>query len=247
LALYNLSYNVATTPTAYVAEQAGEALLPGLSALTDPSRRRQAFLRALGLAILIVTPLVFGLAAVSSTMVAALLDKRWAGAAPMITILSGVGGGYMISCVTSPFLLSYRRAGTVLALAWVRTISMVVLMTTVGRAGPLWAATSASAAVALAMLVSLIVISRSEEVRLGAMIQEAAPALGAALVMGVGVAAARALWSKWGASVALGLVLEVGFGALCYLVAAAVLARRQVRDLAGIARELRGRSFPGTR
>lgn len=241
MALYNLSYNVATTPTAYIADQAADVLLPGLSALKDPDRRRLAFLRALGLVFLMVAPLIFGLAAVSPTMVAALLDSRWSASGPIISVLSVVGAGYMLSSVTTPYLLSHRRAKTQLILAWMRAISLVILMTSVGRLGVMWAAASASAAVALSSLAVLVAVSRGERIPLAAMARQAGPALGATVVMVTGVLAMRSAGSLFGLSAGFGLVLEIVAGTLCYTGAAVVLGRDQVRDLAGIVGDLHRR------
>ena len=147
---YNLAFNVATTPTSYIAEQAGDVMLPGLAALVDPHRRRQAFLRALAVLPLLIFPLAFGLAVTAPTIVATLLDPRWASVAPMITILSGIAAARTIGTATFPYLLANRRSRTVLALALVRAVALVVLILTLGRLGPMWVCAAATLAAVLA-------------------------------------------------------------------------------------------------
>lgn len=243
MAQYSLSYNIATTPTAYVVEHAAGVLLPALSAMPDPSRRRQAFLRAFGVVIVVIAPLVFGLATVSRTLVAVLLDARWSAVSPMLTVLSAVGAGYMISCVTTPYILSRRRAATQLQLAVIRAGLLVGLMSTLGRLGPVWAAVAASLAVVTSTAAVLVVICRNEGVSVRDLRAEAAPALGATLALAAGVLCARHVWSAQHAAPVVGLTLEVAAGAVCYSGTAAVLARRQLTEIARVGRELAGRRF----
>ena len=175
---YNLSFNVATTPNAYIAEYASEVMLPGLSAVREPERRRRAFLRAFALLPLLVFPLAFGLAVTAPTIVATLLDPRWASTGPMITILSGIAVARTIGTVTFPYLLSNGRSSTLLTLAVLRASALVALILTLGRLGPLWACAAATLAAVTAHFASLVAVSRSE--RIGVALVAGLPDAGAA-------------------------------------------------------------------
>ena len=241
---YNLAFNVATTPTSYIAEQAGDVMLPGLAALVDPHRRRQAFLRALAVLPLLIFPLAFGLAVTAPTIVATLLDPRWASVAPMITILSGIAAARTIGTATFPYLLANRRSRTVLALALVRAVTLVVVILTLGRLGPMWVCAAATLAAILAHFAGLVAVARCEGIALTSLLRLIAPALLATMVMVLGVLAVRSALRAGSPPSWVALAAEVGVGGLCYVIAARVVAPKPMADVAGILQGLLARSRP---
>src|SRR6185436_20902787 len=108
MAEYNLAYNLADTPTAHVAEHIFDVLLPSFAKL-DLEQRRRALARVAGLMALVIYPLALGLAAVASTVVAAVLDPRWAGVGPMLAILAALSLSRPVVWVVSTYLTAASR------------------------------------------------------------------------------------------------------------------------------------------
>lgn len=235
---YSLAFNVATTPTSYLAEQAGDVMLPGLAAVADPERRRLAFQRSLAVLTLLVFPLAFGLAVTAPTVVAVFLDRRWAPVAPMITILAGIAAARTIGTATFPLLLANGRSRTVLALALLRATLLLVLILTVGRLGPLWACASAALAAIAAHMASVFTVARSEGVDLTLMLRLIRPAFVASLVMIFGVLAARATLLAGAPLSWVALAVETAVGAFCYIATARLMAPKPIADVAGLLRAL---------
>ena len=244
---YNLSFNVASTPSEYVGQNAADVLLPSFSAMGDADGRRRAFLRALSVLPLLVFPVVFGIAATAPTMVATLLDPRWAPTAPMIAILSGIGMARTIGAVAIPYLLSSRRSSTVLVLGALRATALVALILTLGRLGPLWVCAAATMAALATHAGGLVAVSRMEKIGLVAMLGCFAPALVASLVMVAAVLATRSACSTMLFTPWMALVAEICLGALVYGVAARLLAPRQIDDVVGIVRMIVARARPAFR
>ncbi len=235
--LYTLGVSLATTPTDYVSDSAGDVLLSGLSAVTDAERRRGAFLRALAVIPMIVFPIAFGLAAVAPTLVGAFLDHRWAALGVMVPVLSGIAVGRTITSVAGPYLLSNRRPRALLALGWLRACALVFLVVTVGWRGPLWVCAAAALAALLEAVGSLVAVSHGEGISLRLLGRALSPSLFASALMVVTVLGLRVvsggirpLW--------LWLAIEVSAGAIAYIAAATVFARPHVDDLLGVLRAL---------
>ena len=241
MAHYNLGYNVATTPTAYVAEYAGDVLLPGMSAVPEGQRRQEALLRALGVVCLLVLPMVFGLAVVAPTLVAAVLDARWAPVGPMITILCGIALARTAGSALNPYLLTSGRSRTLFLLGWLRAGSLVILLLTLGRLGPLWACVASSLAATLSGFGAMLAVSRGGGPDMRRVFSAIRPALFAALGMVAVVVVVRLALSSVAPSALVELVAEMLAGVAAYLALARLLAERHVGDLVGILRQVLAR------
>jgi lipopolysaccharide exporter len=238
---YHLGFNMATTPNEYVAEYAGEVMLPGLAAVNDPERRRRAFLRILGILPLLVFPLAFGLAVTAPTAVAAFLDPRWAPVGPMITVLSGIAVARTIGSVTFPYLLSNRLSRPMLALALLRSVTLVLLMLTLGRLGPLWACAAATLAAVGTHITGLVWVSRSAGIQLLSLFGALSPPLWASALMVLSVLGVRTALSSSVSAPWLQLVAEIGTGAVTYVVGVRLLAPDRVADVVAVVRTVANR------
>ena len=153
----------------------------------------------------------------------------------MITILSGIAVARTIGTVTFPYLLSNGRSSTLLTLAVLRAVALVALILTLGRLGPLWACAAATLAAVTAHLASIVAVSRSERIGVGSLLGALTPALLASTLMVLAVVGTRSVLRE-GSTSWVQLGAEIGVGAITYLVAARMLAPRQVDDVAGIIR-----------
>src|SRR5262249_11730561 len=86
---YNLAYNLAGMAPGVVTEQVIDILVPSFKQ-ADAEAQPRALRRGISLVSLATTPLCFGLAAVSSTVVSTFFAARWSGVAPMLSMLSVV-------------------------------------------------------------------------------------------------------------------------------------------------------------
>lgn len=223
MGVYKLAYNLADVPTAGVAENIGDVLLPSFSRMSA-AHRPEALGRALGLMALLCFPLAVGLAATSTTLVDALFTDEWAGIAPMLAILSSMSIVRPLSWAAVTFLQAERRLRALMTLAVLKVVVLLAAIATIGRLGPLWTCGAVSLVIAAHTAALLAVARRVRGVPL-ALAREIAPPLLACLPMVASVLAVRRLID--GAAPMLLLVVEIAAGAATYAVAAWLIAPRQ--------------------
>ena len=67
----------------------------------------------------------------------------------MITILSGIAIARTLTSVSGPYLMAGGQSRVIFMLGWLRAGSLIVLLLTLGRLGPLWACAASSLAAGL--------------------------------------------------------------------------------------------------
>jgi PST family polysaccharide transporter len=233
--LYNQAYNLADIPAIQVGEQIGEVLLPSFSNM-EPEQRKDALVRSTGLLALIIFPLAIGLGAIADSLVAPpLFGKGWAGAAPMLAILSALS-------VVRPFgftIASYLQASNLpRAQMWLNLSKLVLLaacIVALGQLGPLWACGGVGVAFGFQSFASMVVVGRLDGIPVGAFMRRCLPPLLACAPLVGGVLGARWLLARVGVEAQWIKVLsEICAGGLGYLVAAPILARSEVKEIVGM-------------
>ena len=192
---YNLAYNVADVPAVQVGEQIGDVLFPSFASM-DGARQRAALVRSTGLLALVTFPLAVGLGAVAPTAVQTLLPPEWSDVAPMLAVLSVLSVVRPVGWTIASYLLAQDRPRIDAALEVLKLASLVGLLLTLGRAGPLWACSAVGIAFALHALASMVVVQVMDGIRVTAFLRRTAPPLLACVPMVVAVLAARHAMSR---------------------------------------------------
>jgi lipopolysaccharide exporter len=230
LGLYNQGYNLADIPTSHVGEHIGDVLLPSFTRMEDPAQQRRALIRAAGLLGLIVFPLAIGLGAVSRTLVDALLSDEWQGVAPYLTILSALSVARPIGWIVFSYLQALHRTRAVAVLEVGKLGAILGFIAMLSFLGPLWSAVGVGAGYALHALVSMWLISRTDQVPMARMLGAMLGPLLACVPMVGAVLAVRHGFGFGHRLAALGLGVEVVVGAVVYAVSALFIARGVTRD-----------------
>jgi lipopolysaccharide exporter len=245
---YNLAYNVADVPAVQVGEQIGDVLFPSFASM-DGARQRAALVRSTGLLALVTFPLAVGLGAVAPTTVQTLLPPEWSDVAPMLAVLSVLSVVRPVGWTIASYLLAQDRPRIDAALEVLKLASLVGLLLTLGRAGPLWACAAVGVAFALHALASMLVVQVIGGIRVTALLRRTAPPLLACVPMVVAVLAARHAMSHfsrlphwlhlpWSAGARGGgrLLVEIAAGAAAYVAVAPFVAREAAQDGVGLVR-----------
>lgn len=136
---YNLAYNLADLPAAFVGEQVSNVLLPMLLRV-EAQRRKNVLVRAIGLLIIVTLPMAAGLAVVASTLVRVLLPENWHGVAPFLSILAAASVFRPINGLVSQYLISIERNQRLMGLEFMRVGILFGGIVLLGQIGPLAAA-----------------------------------------------------------------------------------------------------------
>jgi PST family polysaccharide transporter len=242
--MYNLAYNLADVPAIQIGEQIGDVLVPSFARL-EPARRPDALIRSIGLLSLVVFPLAIGLGAVAPTLVAAIFDARWRPLAPMLVLLSSLSVARPIGWIVASYLQALGHTRRILWLEGFKLMALVTLIVTVGRIGPLVTCGAVGAAFGAHALAALWVVRKIDGVPIGRLLAGPFAALSACVPLVAGVLAMRHLLASTG-GVDKPIVLlgaEVFAGAVCYVLAATLIARTTSLDLvARVADAVRARA-----
>jgi len=241
---YNLAYNVADAPAVQVGEQIGDVLLPSFSAMS-PEERRAALVRSTALLTLVTFPLSVGLGAVAPSLVRTLLRPEWSDVAPMLSLLSAMIVVRPVGWTISSYLLSRDCPRLDAALEVLKLVSLVVLLLTVGRKGPLWACAGVGLAFTIHAAASMAVLQTLDGVTVALLASKCVPPLAACVPMVASVMVTRLGFAAAGIHVgAVSLVAEITAGAGAYAASAIVLARSASLDLLGLAHRAWGTPIP---
>lgn len=235
---YQLAYNFADIPAVQIGEQIGDVLLPSFVHMED-RQRVPALIRSTTLLALIMFPMAIGLGAVAPTAVSALLDAKWSGVAPMLVILSALSVTRPIGWTIGAYLSVMTRSRTqvMMALECGKIIVLLGAIALTGGTNPLWSCTAVGVAFALHALASMLLARHFGRVPLRAFLSALAPPLLACLPMVLAILAVRQGLQGTGlVGFKVELIIEVLVGALAYLGAAAVVARRDLVELLSHAR-----------
>lgn len=233
---YNLAYNLADVPAVQVGEQIGDVLLPSFSAMSL-EEKKTALVRSTGLLALVTFPLAVGLGTIAPTLVDTVLKPDWHDVGPMLALLSVLSVVRPLGWTISSYLLALDRPRVDAVLEVGKLVSLVVLLLTMGRWGPLWTCVAVGVAFGLHTLASMWVVQAFDGISVARLAGRCAPPLLACVPMVVAVLAVRtALGGTATAVRGLGLVAEITTGALAYAASALVVARPLAYDVLDLLR-----------
>lgn len=228
--VYNQAYRLAELPATSVGDPLNDVLVPTFARLQDPAARVRGFLRAAALLGLLVSPMAAGLAIVSRPLVTVFYPPAYAGIAPFLAVLAGLGVARAFASLAGAFLQATGRTRNVAVQDILLTAGVLGSMALLAR----WGAVFSAAGVSLAFLgnaVLLIRALRPEGVTLAGTLRAVTGPLVACLPMTAAVLALRLGLSALHVAAGPALALEIACGALVYSAAAWLVAGAAARDL----------------
>jgi PST family polysaccharide transporter len=243
--MYNLAYNLADVPAIQVGEQIGDVLLPSFARM-DEARRPDAFVRSMALLGLVVFPLAVGLGVVAPTLVATLFDERWRPMGPMLVLLAALSVARPVGWTVASYLQARQLPRRIFWLEAFKLGLLVASILSFGRISPLWTCAAVGVAFGGHALASLWVVRQIDGIPLTRSLGSLLPALLSCLVMALAVLGVRALLVSAHLPAALQLTLEVLGGAVAYVLAVSILARRVSQELIAKMRMALGRPQPSS-
>jgi PST family polysaccharide transporter len=240
MGLYNLSYNLAVTPTINVAEHIGDVLLPSFARM-QTEQRKDALVRAGAIMALVVFPLAAGLAAVAPTAVFTFFEGAWEDMAPMLVILCSLSIFGPLEWSLVAYLQAQSRPRTIMMLSVGKLILLLALIATVGKLGPRWVCASVSFAFAVHFVSMLWAVRLLDGVPIFKYLAGIFPPLLACAPMFAVVTVVR-WWlaahghrEGWTA-----LLLLVFIGAVTYIASALVVARPLAKEVLRLLKAAKG-------
>jgi O-antigen/teichoic acid export membrane protein len=242
---YAVALQLATLPMTKVMGTINQITLPVVARQQgDPTRVRQAVLKAIGFISLIAFPLLWGISAVAPEFVRVLLGPKWLQAVPALAILPLVVPIRMVCSVmfTTSLALGNRQ------LDLRNTIVNFVLLPSGFFIGAHWGLLGLCSAwlvsVPLAYAFSVPSVLRAIGIRALDLIAECGPPAGAAAVMYGAVAVLRSALDGQPAIAA--LVTLIVAGVFVYFAVMALISRRHLVSARSFARAFLAREAPKT-
>jgi lipopolysaccharide exporter len=119
MGFYTVGANVANTPNSLLLSVLQPAFLSAGAKLNDePGKLQFAYKRILSAALVLTIPIYFTLAAVAPSIVAVLYGARWAGSAPVMSILFLAMPGFIVWGISTPVLWNTGRSSHEALLQW---------------------------------------------------------------------------------------------------------------------------------
>jgi PST family polysaccharide transporter len=157
----------------------------------------------------------------------------------MLALLSVLGVARPVGWTISSYLLARDSPRLDAALEVLKFCSLVTLLLTLGRAGPLWACVAVGLAFVIHSLASILVVHALDGVTVSALAAKCGPPLAACVPMvAVIILIGLVLLRLPACPSALVLALQIAVGALVYAAAALLLARAASQDLLGLLRHM---------
>jgi lipopolysaccharide exporter len=242
LGAYNLAYNLADIPAVQVGEQISDVLQAAFSRLESGDSRR-ALLKSLSILSFIMTPMAVGLACIAPTLAEAFFDARWAAVGSMLAVLAVISFTRPISNTVGGYLQVRKRPRVVAVVDVLTLVLLLGALWTVGRISPLWACGAVGLVFTARMVIWGYVLRAVEEISLRSFLGPLVPPVLACLPFIAIVAGLRHLFPVTGRGPAVFLLIgEITAGAVAYLAASWLVARRQLRELVGLLRHGLGRA-----
>jgi PST family polysaccharide transporter len=227
---YNMAYNLADIPSVQIGEQISGVLLPAMAKL-EVKDRKAAVIRSTGLMALAVFPLAVGLGTVAPTLIRCLLNDAWQGVAPLLVVLSVLSVVRPMAWGVSAYLASFSRTRTQMCLALLKLVLLFGCIVAFSPLGPHWTAASVGIAFGGQALVTIGLVIYTDAIPAWPLVSAVSRPLAACGVMAAAVLGARHGMVALGvASPRALLPVEIGVGAVTYVVAALVLAGPIARD-----------------
>ena len=222
LGLFSLSYEIATLPSSDLITPINRAIYPGYAIkASDPDTLRRSYLQIIGLIALVTVPAGLGIAAAANLLVPVVLGPAWVDAAPCVALLAVYGVLLAIKANNHYVYLAMGRPWIATLLG---TVQIVLLLPLIGIgaawAGAFGAAVGYVAAQAVFTPISLGILCRALQLRVGELMSVLYRPTLAAAAMYLGV---RFLEGELnvnpadGAALILPLLAVVAVGAALYL------------------------------
>ena len=233
---YNLAYSLAEMPVSHVAEHIAEVLMPSFSRM-EPEHRRSSVVRAAALMVLVVAPLSVGLGAVAPTLVAAIFDDRWAGMAPILSLLGTLMVFHPLPWSAIAFLQAEQNTRLIMIMSFVHAAVVLTLVAVLGWAGGLlWACVGAGIGFGVYAVLTIVLAAYATGFSARAYLIGVTRPLLACVPMFLAVALLREGLAELGAPAIVSLIAEIIAGGVVYVGAAFVVAPAGCRELVALAR-----------
>ena len=192
LGLYDKAYGIMLFPITNISNVITSVMFPSLSLIqTDVERVRRVYLRTVGAVSLLIFPMLAGMIAISETFVYVVLGNNWLELSSILQLFCIVGVPICILNVSQSVFASQGAVGLQLKIKFImQPIYIVAIVIGLG-----WGVEGVIGAVVIArtieMLIVVIALKRVIQLVPLVLLCTVAPSLGASIVMGVGVWAAR--------------------------------------------------------
>jgi PST family polysaccharide transporter len=235
LGFYWLAYSLCTLPADALTRILGRVLFAAFSRIQDDDAElRRGVLRTTGITMLIVMPMMAGLAAVAGSFAAGALGDRWAPSAPLIVALVPIG---VLISLSAPTANLYLAKGKSHWLFWWNLASGTLVVGSFFAGipwGPLGVAVAYAAAMIPLTAVFLLFPFRLIQLGMRELFRSLAPIATGTVFMVALVVATRMALEAAGVRPLVVLGLTVPVGAAAYGLAMLVLRPRVLGDLGRI-------------
>jgi lipopolysaccharide exporter len=250
---YNYAYGIADTPAVAIGEQMSDVVAAAFPQ-AEGAKRQAALVRACTMISLVMFPLAFGLGAVSSTVVDAFFNRRWAGVGPMLLYLAILSAPRPMAQIIQSYLYAGGRVRIVVWLEWLSFGALMAAIAAFGvafghadsaaasadvpaggiDAAVLWTCGAVGAVFVLRTLALLWAVKRLDGVPLRRFLVPLLRPLAACAAMVAAIVAARPELGDLAPVTRLGV--EVCIGAAVYLIGARVIFRDAAVDFIALIR-----------
>ena len=164
MATYNLAYNLADIPAVHIGEQIADVMGASFAHMS-PEERRSTLLRSFGVIGLVTFPLALGIGVIAPSLADLFLNEKWAGAAPMLLLLSALSLSRPIFGVLASFLVVEVGPRILAVSEWLTLAVLMGSISTFGRISPLWTCAAVGFTFALRSLGLMYVAQASSGIR----------------------------------------------------------------------------------
>lgn len=182
MATYNLAYNLADIPAVHIGEQIADVMGASFAHMA-PDERRRTLLRSFGVIGLVTFPLALGIGVIAPSLADLFLKAKWAGAAPMLLLLSALSLSRPVYSALASFLVVEVGPRIVAVTEWITLGVLMGSIATFGRISPLWTCGAVGFTFALRSLGLMYVAQTSSGIRFTRFLRELARPLLATVPM----------------------------------------------------------------
>ena len=224
--LYGMANQLSIFVTREVGSSVNRAVFPGMAKISDDHERlRNAFISTVGVVVLVVSPMAFGLASIADPLIPALLGEKWDGVAGILAVLCVTGLLVTMQINASSVILALGEPRRLMVGLLVRIAFIVfVFMPLLTQFRLEQAALSLIAAETAVLATYLNVLRNAIGLNPWAFVKTVARPVAASVTMAAVVLAAKSLLLQHMTPLS-GLAVCAVIGALTYVVTALALWR----------------------
>jgi PST family polysaccharide transporter len=237
MAQYNVAYTLADVPADQVGEQIAEVMLPSFARMPQ-AERDAAVVDVTGLTAILIFPLSVGLGAVAPTLVSTILPPDWSETGWMLTILAALSLVRPLAWQANAYFIAVGTPRVGLLIDLVKLFLLFGSIVALSRFGQLWTCGAVGIAFGTALVLAWWAIAKKIGRPVWDFFAQCLPALAACGIMAAAVVGARWGFAKTGIHLkGVGLALEVIVGAIAYVGALPVVARKSTMRLVDLVKE----------